>query len=126
MRDAGFARRGDQYESRQTELFVEFPAGPLAIGDDVAIKPRSVRRGNRTMEMLSATDSCRDRLAAWFHWNDRQSLAAAVAIARLNRVSMSRIRAWSRSEGASDKFNVFITELRPRRLGSTPRKKKRT
>ena len=33
MKDAGFTRRGDPYESRNTALFVEFPAGSPATGN---------------------------------------------------------------------------------------------
>jgi hypothetical protein len=64
-------------------FFVEFPVGPLGIGRDLAVKPVQIRIGGgaRRIRALSATDCCRDRLAAFYHWNDRQSLDAAVDIA---------------------------------------------
>ena len=64
------------------------------------------------MQSLSATDACRDRLAAYYHWNDGQSLATAVEIARRKRVNMKRIETWSAAEGATAKFNVFRAQLR--------------
>ena len=67
------------------------------------------RRGARTLA-LSATDACRDRLAAYYHWTDRQSLAVAVSIARLNRVSLAKIRAWSRSEGHLENYGAVLAE----------------
>jgi hypothetical protein len=69
--------------------------------------------------MLSATDSCRDRLAAFYHWNDRQSLRVAVLIARRARVDMKRLRAWSAVEGAAGKFAEFGRELGRGRPPST-------
>ena len=63
------------------------------------------------VRLLSATDSCRDRLAAFYHWNDRQSLDAAVQIALKNRIAINRIREWSGREGATERFIQFVHEL---------------
>ena len=81
MASVGFHRSGDRYVHAQVLFYVEFPRGPLAIGDDYEIVPvtRSTAAGRALV--LSATDSCRDRLAAFYHWNDRQSLDVAVSIA---------------------------------------------
>ena len=115
MRDAGFERHRDRYIRSDTPFFVEFPVGPLAIGDDHAIRPIVIRRGRRRFLMLSATDSCRDRLAAFYHWSDRQSLAAAVEIASRQRVFMTRIEAWSAKEGFSGAFEEFMRAVSARR-----------
>ena len=63
------------------------------------------------MLTLSATDSCRDRLAAFYHWKDRQALTAAVAIALRHRVRMKRIREWSGEEDSATEFDQFCSEL---------------
>jgi len=107
MAGVGFARDGDRYVHARTPFFVEFPRGPLAIGNDLAIRPIEVPSGGGRITALSPTDACRDRLAAFYHWSDRQSLAAAVAIARANRVNMAAIRRWSTSEGFADQFEEF-------------------
>jgi hypothetical protein len=107
----GFERQRDRYVHRLLPFFVEFPRGPLAIGEDFRIRPvwRS-RRAAKTLA-LSATDACRDWLAAFYHWNDRQSLAAAVAIAVRSRVALGKVRDWSRSEGHLKGYAVFLAEL---------------
>src|SRR5689334_411715 len=74
MAEAGFRRVGAQYTNPDTPFFVEFPAGPLAIGDDDLVAPVEVKVGRVSILTLSATDSCRDRLAAYYFWNDLQSL----------------------------------------------------
>ncbi len=119
----GFARKGDRYVHRLASFFVEFPSGPLGIGRDLSIRPvwRN-RRAAKTLA-LSATDACRDRLAAFYFWNDLQSLAAAVAIAERNRVAFAKVRAWSRSEGHPEGYAVFFAELRRTRAARRPRKK---
>jgi hypothetical protein len=61
--------------------------------------------------LLSATDSCRDRLAAFYHWRDRQALGAAVAIATNHAVDLVKIRVWSRREGAAEGIEEFLRNL---------------
>jgi len=112
-----FKRVQDRYVRRGIPFFVEFPRGPLGIGEDFRIRPVWRSRGRARTLTLSATDACRDRLAAFFHWNDRQSLAAAVAIAARNRVGFGKVRGWSRKEGHLEGYATFIAELRRARTG---------
>ena len=113
MARAGFRRRRDLYIHPSTPFFVEFPPGPLGIGRDLSIRPirKRMNRGAWSILTLSATDSCRDRLAAFYHWNDRQSLRAAVQIARRNPVDLEKIRRWSRKENAAEGCREFESEL---------------
>ena len=111
----GFVRARDRYVHARTAFFVEFPRGPLAIGDDTNIRPSKLRIGRSTIAALSPTDSCRDRLAAFYHWSDRQSLRSAVEIALRERVNMAAVRRWSEREGASEKFEEFRQEIARRR-----------
>jgi hypothetical protein len=111
MASVGFKREGDRYVHLRTDFFVEFPRGPLSIGNDLNILPVMVRVGRQSVMALSATDSCRDRLAAFYHWSDRQTLDTAVAIALRNRVDLKKIREWSVRELAVERFEEFAKEL---------------
>jgi hypothetical protein len=93
---------------------VEFPRGPLAVGADLEVRPIALGRASARLLALSATDSCRDRLAAFFHWNDRQSLAVALQIAKLHEIDLDLIRRWSEGEGHAARFEEFVEELAPR------------
>lgn len=115
MADAGFRRRGNQYFHPEARYYVEFPPGPLSIGNDYRIEPVEQRIGRARLLALSPTDSCRDRLAGFFHWNDFQSLEAALAIALRNEIDLHRIRAWSAEERARPRFDMFMAELERRR-----------
>ena len=119
MATVGFVRRGDRYTHPHSRFYVEFPRGPLAIGSDFRIRPVERRGPRGRILVLSPTDSCRDRLAAFYHWNDRQSLKVAVSIALRNRVKLGAIRRWSIAEGAANKFGEFEAELgRARQRGA--------
>lgn len=111
MASAGFRRQRNYYVHPRTEYFVEFPAGPLAIGNDIRVQPIEYRVRRHVVRALSATDSCRDCLAAFFFWNDRQSLRVAVSIAKRHRVDLDVIRRWSAAEGKSPAFDEFEAML---------------
>ncbi len=111
LAELGFMRQGDRYIHSDVSFCIEFLPGPLAIGADLAIRPVEVTLANDVALALSPTDACRDRLAAFFHWHDRQSLALAVRVARCRRVDMEAIRKWSRAEASLDAFNEFLREL---------------
>jgi hypothetical protein len=74
---------------------------------------------------LSPTDSCRDRLAAFYHWNDRQSLETAVAIARRRKIDLETIKDWSRKEGALPRFEEFRSLLKARKSRRKPPRRSR-
>ena len=111
MAKAGFTRNGHYYEHPRTSFFVEFPRGPLAIGTDTSIAPVEIQVEGVPLLLLSATDSCRDRLAAFYHWRDRQALGAAVASATKHALALEKIRDWSRREGAVEGFEEFLRTL---------------
>lgn len=108
----GFRRKRDHYVHDKVAFTIEFPRGPLAIGEDIVIRPVLHRNGAARALMLSATDSCRDRLAAYYFWNDRQSLMAAIEIARRNPVQLRRIKDWSEREGQVTAFTTFLKALK--------------
>lgn len=112
MAAAGFRRFADHYVHPKTKFFVEFPRGPLSIGRDVGIRPTEMLIGKTRLRALSATDSCRDRLAAFYFWSDLSSLGAAIAIARRQEVNLRAIRAWSVDEGRASLFQEFRRHLR--------------
>lgn len=113
----GFRRKGRMFSHPSTPLFVEFPAGPLAIGDelirDTEVAERRTPAG--TIRLLTPTQCVMDRLAAYFHWNDRQSLDQAVMVASSQQISLAKLDAWAKREGASDKLRKFKQELAARK-----------
>jgi hypothetical protein len=112
MSSVGFVREGDRYVHPAVRFWVEFPRGPLAVGTDLSVRPVEIPLGRRRVRGLSATDSCRNRLAAFYFWSDRQSLEVAVWIAVRNRVDLARIKAWSREEGHEAGCREFLDALK--------------
>ena len=115
MASVGFVRDANRFVHSRSDFWVEFPRGPLAVGADLDVRPIGWREPAGSVLALSSTDSCRDRLAAYFHWNDRQSLETAVAIATHNKVDLDRIGRWSAGEGHSARFEEFANLLSRRK-----------
>lgn len=99
----GFTRVRGQREFRHpdSEYYVEFPPGPLAFGET------SVRDSEATtlatafgpIRIITPTQSVMDRLSAFVHWHDNQSLDQALMIVRRQRVDWPVVYAWAKREG---------------------------
>jgi hypothetical protein len=105
----GYRRKGDFYVHRSSHFPLEFPPGPLAIGEDLVSKWSTVRRRKEVLHVLTPQDSCRDRLASYLFWNDLSGLeqALAVHLAHPDEVELRDLKAWCRREGQSKKFELY-------------------
>ncbi|RKH62989.1 hypothetical protein [Corallococcus aberystwythensis] len=109
----GFIRKGDFYRHPQSQFLLEFPSGPLAVGDDLIKSWSTVRRDDEVLYVLSPTDSCRDRLASFLFWNDFSGLEQAIAVFQAQRkeVDLNIIEDWCRRERHSQKFDLFALRI---------------
>ncbi|MBU0501792.1 MAG: hypothetical protein KJ811_00920, partial [Candidatus Margulisbacteria bacterium] len=83
MKELGFKRADEGFFERQDcKYIVEFLPPPLAIGSEPVheINEMKTRRGR--LKLLCPTDCVKDRLAAYYHWNDPQSLEQAIMVAK--------------------------------------------
>jgi len=92
---------------KETSYFIEFPKGPLGVGDKPVTEVASRENETGTLKLLTPTDCVKDRLAAYYHWDDMQSLQQAVWVAKENDVNLVSIEKWSEAEGHQEKFIQF-------------------
>lgn len=109
----GYVRSVDFYEHPESRFPLEFPPGPLAVGDELITTWDTVVRGEHRLHILSPTDSCRDRLSQFLFWNDFSSLKQALLIQRAHpdRVDLDLIRSWCQRERQLPKYQLFIERL---------------
>jgi hypothetical protein len=107
LAEIGFYEENRYFIHPDTQFFLEFPSGPLAVGNEPVSAVEELHLETGTLKLLSPTDCVKDRLAAYFHWNDRQCLQQAVWVALGRHVHWDEIERWSRQEGGIDKFEVF-------------------
>lgn len=67
-----------------------------------------------TIQMLTPTDCVKDRLASYYHWDDKQALdqALMVYLENKSRINLDEIENWSKKENQSKKFKLFISLLK--------------
>lgn len=112
MGSLGFSRDGRYYKHKETSFFIEFPPGPPAVGSDFIEEFNEISLNTGILKLLSVTDSVKDRLSAYYHWDDEQSLETAIAIAKGNEINIEHLTAWSRKENKSSEFKIFLGRIR--------------
>lgn len=109
MQELGFKRAAEGFFARKDcPYIVEFIPPPLAIGSEPVKKTTIVHTRGGSLRLLSPTDCVKDRLAAYYHWNDPQSLEQAVMVAKKHRIDLKEVKRWSKIEGKLDKYKTFL------------------
>lgn len=107
LAEIGFHEENRYFIHPDTRFFLEFPSGPLAVGNEPVATVEELHLETGTVRLLSPSDCVKDRLAAFYHWNDRQCLQQAVWVALERHLDWEEIERWSRQEGEMEKFEVF-------------------
>jgi len=107
MKKIGFKIKGRYFIHPETAFLVEFPGTTLIIGDEYQSTYHSITFEEKSLKLMSPTQSIMDRLAAFYHWNDRGSLDQAVMITGSQPFSLRKVKSWSEKEGEVEKFMVF-------------------
>jgi hypothetical protein len=108
MRELGFNSNGKYYHHSETEYFVEFISGPPAVGQDPIEGINEIEMATGVLRIITPTDSVKDRLAAFYHWGDKQSLEQAILVSKSNDINMDSVEAWSIREGKKAEFEEFL------------------
>jgi hypothetical protein len=111
MEELGFYKKGRHWRHPRTAFLIEFPPGPVQIGNAsiTEFAERPTRVG--VLRLLAPTECVMDRLAGFYHWNDRQCLEQAVEVARRQPIDLARVERWSRNESALEKYREFAERL---------------
>jgi hypothetical protein len=100
------------FEHVDCPYIIEFIQPPLAVGREPVKKIVTLKTKQGSFRILSVTDCVKDRLAAYYHWNDLQSLEQALLVARRHKVDLKEIKRWSKVENHPDQYEEFIKRLR--------------
>ena len=111
MEKIGFRERNRYFVHTGTKHIVEFPPGTLSIGEEPIKDIQELKLSTGILRVISATDCVKDRLAAFYFWDDQQSLYQAIMVAKSVQVRLSEIKRWSASIMNIDKFKLFLAEL---------------
>jgi hypothetical protein len=107
-----YQKSGRHFEHMFCKYFIEFPSPPIAIGHDCPI--RKFKR-IKSLTLLTPTDCVKDRLAAYYHWNDMQSLDQALLVASAQKINLRSIKKWSGMEDSMEKYDNFVSLLKSKK-----------
>jgi hypothetical protein len=110
MEALGFHEENRYFRHPDSDWLVEFPPGPLGVGDEPVKHIDEIETSTGILQIISPTDCVKDRLAWFYHDHDTECLEQAVLVAQAKAVDLVEIKRWSEVEGKSDKF----TEIRAR------------
>jgi hypothetical protein len=111
MVELGFCRQGRHWAHPESSFWIEFPPGPVQVGDAIVSEFAELRTRVGTLRLLAPTECVMDRLAGYYHWDDPQCLDQAVEVARRHSIDLGRIESWSRDERSLEKFGQFRKRL---------------
>jgi hypothetical protein len=111
MEKLGFQERGRYFANPETQFFVEFPDGPLSVGQEPVKEISEFELATGTLRVVSATDCVKDRLCAFYFWNDQQGLMQALLVAKSQNVDFKEIQRWSKVEGKEQGYEIFKKKL---------------
>jgi len=109
LAEIGFYSDKDRYfKNDTTKIYLEFPPGPVMIGNEFAKDPVDWETPAGKIRMLSPTDCVKDRLAKFYAWNDAQALYQALLVVAAQPVNFREIERWSvKSEGQKERYRFF-------------------
>ncbi|MFT5241597.1 MAG: hypothetical protein ACI9X0_002581 [Kiritimatiellia bacterium] len=111
MEALGFHEENRYFRHPGSDLLVEFPPGPLGIGDEPVTQINEIETPTGILRIISPTDCVKDRLAWFYHDNDTECLEQAVLVADANDIDITEIERWSKAEGKIEKFREFTKRL---------------
>ena len=112
--EIGFYEKNRLFMHDDTMYTVDFLPPPLSVGEEPVKEIAQLKKGNKILKLLSTTDCVKDRLAAYYYWEDEQSEGQAILVCLDNQVDLEKVKRWSKNEGMMDKFNIFKKHLKER------------
>ena len=111
MSEIGFTEKGRYFRHPNTDIFVEFPEGPPAVGEEAVKDICERKESTGILKIISPTDCIKDRLAGYYHWDDQQCLDQAILVAQDNQFDIKEIERWSKGENKIDLFKQIQSKL---------------
>jgi len=106
-----FYEENRYFRHNDTDFFVEFPTGPLSIGSEPVWEFNELTFDTGKLYLLTPTDCVKDRLAAYYFWDDLQALAQARWVAENHKINMKEVQRWSQIENQTEKFLLIKNKL---------------
>jgi hypothetical protein len=112
LTELGFKLKGKYFSRSDCLYFIEFVSPPIAVGDELIEKFKTIDTPFGQIELLTPTDCVKDRLASFFHWDDRQALEQAVMVFQDQKINLKEIEHWAKTENHLEKLKEFTKAIK--------------
>ena len=103
----GFKEHNRYFVHDDTEWFIEFPRGPLGVGDAPVHDIATIEEETGILKLLTPTDYIKDRLAAYYHWDHPLGLQNWTNAQSLTECGLASIEEWPQKENMLEKYQIF-------------------
>lgn len=114
MTALGFTEKNRYFAHPDTAYLIEFPPGPLGIGEEPVRQIDEITTSTGVVRIISPTDCVKDRLSWYYHGNDTECLEQAVLVAQANDIDIKEVKRWSVAEGMGPRFEKIKARLSAR------------
>ena len=83
----------------------------FSVGEEPVKEIAEFELDTGTLQIISATDCVKERLCAYYFWNDQQGLAQAILVSKSQNVDIQEIKRWSKAEAKEQEFEAFKSRL---------------
>ncbi len=98
MLELGFSEDGKYFTFENNKNFIEFPSGPVAVGDEFIKVFNTKKTKFGELKLLTATDCIKDRLCACYIHNDKKCFEHALAVCHKNEINIENLKLWAMDE----------------------------
>ncbi len=118
LTELGFIGKQGYFKHKTCPWIIEFVTPPVSIGMETIKKFNEVITPLGTIQLLRPVDSVKDRLASFYHWDDKEGLEQAVNICLEHNIHLKEVETWSLREGQKNKFLIFKDLLKSKKTSS--------
>jgi len=116
MLKLGFDIHGRYFVHPDTDLYIELPKGPPAVGEEPVKEICEIKTSTGVLRLISPTDCVKDRLTWYYHDNDLECLEQAILVAENNDIDIAEVQRWSENEGKGVEFEKIRLRLEKQEL----------
>lgn len=114
MAALGFHEQHRYFRHPNTSVLVEFPPGPLGVGEEPVRQIDEIETPTGVVRIISPTDCVKDRLTWYYHDRDTECLEQAILVSQSRGIDLAEIQRWSKVEGKSQEFEQIKSRMKRR------------
>lgn len=94
MSRLGFYEKQKHFSHPECPFLIEFVTPPVAVGKEFVHEFRNLSTKLGSLKLLREEDCVKDRLASYYHWDDKHALIRAVEVCLTCKIDFEELKSW--------------------------------